>query len=290
MPRNLTSEEKEEAYNVNTFFHYCSTATALEIIKNKTLRFSSLDHMNDPHECRYFLRVALQHLDKVPSLSESQRKGIREYFSEEYLSDIDHLNEQVFANVYCFCMSIRSDDLSQWRGYGDDGFGVAIGFNKFQLNGFHARDSRIQLRQVNYSEGDLIEGLREWKIPNHSHIGIEKDLTPMYAFFQLMRFAPGFKQHAYKDEKEWRLVFSPPGLVPDSDNDKALGVTFGATLRGRSLVPYYDIAYHKPLITEIRLGPNVSNHSELALRLFLESREMGGIKVERSEIGYRSGR
>lgn len=32
--------------------------------------------------------------------------------------------------AYGFCLSVKRDMLSQWRGYADDGMGFAIGFKK----------------------------------------------------------------------------------------------------------------------------------------------------------------
>jgi hypothetical protein len=46
---------------------------------------------------------------------------------------------------WVFCLSEKSDDLGQWRGYADDGQGISIGFNSAFLS---IDDKKIEMLKV----------------------------------------------------------------------------------------------------------------------------------------------
>lgn len=133
-------------------------------------------------------------------------------------------------------MSAEEDDLGQWRGYGDDGAGISIGFNCEKLRQLiPSRDvvtlgkPRLTLSAVSYgTEDDILDELDdrakditgdkekyttigklvygpENKIEVFSDIAdvIAKEIITVTTF-------PFYKMQAFKKEAECRIVFSIP--------------------------------------------------------------------------------
>ena len=117
--------------------------------------------------------------------------------------------------------------------------------------------------------------------------------------------APMYKNEAFKEEKEWRMVLLAHtsalegGLLPCADNVDNLDprfsiVNYTSTPRNNTLVSHIEVAMTdmKSAIKPITIGPK-SNLSELDVKLFLissgllESAEDTSIKVTRSSSSYR---
>jgi hypothetical protein len=260
-------------------FHYCSMQTLLAILENKTLRLSSINHMNDCNELRYFQRLAMQHIKEIPDLTDDDRGAIELFYAADRLDQQDHVSLEAFANTYCFCLSTQPDDLSQWRGYGDDGHGVAIGFCRSMLVEFANKRLDFSFVPIQYNEPAAIDALRALGFSN-----------PAGSLFRLVsarraidRLAAQFKDPAFEAEHEWRLIYSPAGAVYET----ADGPAFRAMLRNKTVVPCYDIPIDKFLVESITLGPNVSQMSEVGLARLLDARGYLPM-LQRSKIGYRS--
>lgn len=104
-------------------YHYCSVDTFFNIIRNSSMWLSDIAKSNDYQEC---IRCR-----------EFVNKGMEEYLR----NDVEALKawktwyeNGVYSNfsmkTFCVCFSESKDKLSQWRGYAQDGKGIAIGFNK----------------------------------------------------------------------------------------------------------------------------------------------------------------
>src|SRR3954470_1096166 len=107
----------------STLYHYCSTSTFQAIVQSRALRLSSLSLSNDSMEGKIVARV----VEKFAERNELSLETIRNLRNllEEFNNEVDALG---------FCLSEKDDLLSQWRGYADDGNGVAIGFSSSYLN------------------------------------------------------------------------------------------------------------------------------------------------------------
>ena len=120
-------------------YYYCSADSFMSIIKNKTLRFSDLYHMNDLSELQQGNII----FDEIIKNSSA--------FSEETKAKFA-LTLQEFKNR-CILLSISfsraKDSLSQWRGYGDDAKGFCIGYRvkDFCKEGRQCKDCDIDYRR-----------------------------------------------------------------------------------------------------------------------------------------------
>lgn len=99
-------------------FHYCSTQTGFAILQKREFRLSGLSSANDTLEGRVIGQVFAQLLhdtDLPPELVDVASVIVEGYPDA--------------TEGFAFCLSEKGDLLSQWRSYGRDGSGIAIGFS-----------------------------------------------------------------------------------------------------------------------------------------------------------------
>ncbi len=153
-------------------FHYCSTQTGFAILQKREFRLSALSSANDTLEGRVLGRVfakLLRDTDLPPELVD-----VASVIVEGYPDSTEG---------FAFCLSEKGDLLSQWRSYGRDGSGIAIGFAPDVLGGdfgevnFGAKF--YELVKVKYGEESLQESLK----PNAK--AVETEFAKFGAFVSL---------------------------------------------------------------------------------------------------------
>lgn len=134
-------------------YHYCGTQTGFAILQKRQLRLSALSSANDTLEGRVLGRVFTQLLQEM-DLSKNL-VDIASVIVEGYPDSTEG---------FAFCLSEHGDLLSQWRSYGRDGSGIAIGFSAellakdFGEVNFGAKF--FELKSVNYGEVGLRTALK----------------------------------------------------------------------------------------------------------------------------------
>ena len=104
--------------NDGLLFHYCSTQTGFAILQRREFRLSALSSANDTLEGRVLGRVFAQLLrdtELPPELVDVAAVIVEGYPDS--------------TEGFAFCLSENGDLLSQWRSYGRDGSGIAVGFS-----------------------------------------------------------------------------------------------------------------------------------------------------------------
>ncbi|MEG3620339.1 DUF2971 domain-containing protein [Magnetovibrio sp. PR-2] len=208
----------------NILWHYCSNTAFKSIVETQELLLNEISESNDYMEGKWLLEHVLR-----DALLEC---GISSLDASEFLKKIYSIKERY--NAFAFCLSEEPDLLSQWRGYADDGHGVAIGFNKTFLEGLLGGNGPNLLSQVMYTKNDqlnLIGGNDEiMKIKDclergallHGHDlgGLltgpptkeekekrEAAFNDMFtSVFRLAAMSFQAKNPAFGEEKEWRLI------------------------------------------------------------------------------------
>lgn len=136
----------------STIYHYCSTSTLIEIVRNRTIRFSDINMLNDEEEGRWGYGIFLEAANKL-----LKREGVPESVPMVGEDFIDRLDEVWFKSrlslaSFVACFSKDGDSLSQWRAYASDGAGFAIGFAASEL-----RRMPIQLLEVEYDHEQQVQ-------------------------------------------------------------------------------------------------------------------------------------
>lgn len=306
-------------------YHYCSLSTFKSIMDSHSIWLSDISKSNDSLElqwimgqCSYYIlkawadyAKAVQEEKGIDTFTEAHFQEFQRLYqlAKDYEADSDTKN-------WVFCLSEKSDDLGQWRGYADDGKGIAIGFNSTAFSVINTLSQIInsesfdmEFKRVRYSKKDIEKFFMETaglsKItpeipPDEALIYIKRCLA--YAFVN----APFFKSEKFKDEKEWRIVYSmqleniargqKPGL-PNAENEFSNFITlekYGFTQRQDTLVSHLELGFPqiKRAIHSITIGPK-AKVSPMDIRMYLMSIGLldnasdKSIEVRCSSISYR---
>jgi hypothetical protein len=202
-----------------------------------------------------------------------------------------------FGDSYVLCFSTKFDDLTQWRSYASPGLGYCIGITSNLLsalaeryNGrlgrcvYSCREQEIIVSELltrslknlesyfpHYGAGDINEGL------------VQARVTAFGDYFS--RVAPLFKNPAFLEESEVRLVFD--------------GQTAGLPIQFRSgttsIVPFIELSFS--ISEDLSLTPETvmikacSNPAFVAqaTRRFLQHHAYDRELLNTSSIPYREG-
>ncbi|MBU1109614.1 MAG: DUF2971 domain-containing protein [Candidatus Riflebacteria bacterium] len=260
-------------------FHFTTQAGILGIIQSLEMWATQVHFLNDKHEI--FLTFKLLEKELKRRIGSAQTPALR-----SLLVDIRSNLKRIDQSHICiasFCE--RGDLLSQWRGYGNQGKGYAIGFDLGTLRQIAKQQHfvlwpcvysvSLQLELVEY----LIESwLKEFCDGKTSHEKMRKIID-----ISTGQLAPILKDENFSEEKEWRLVSSVL-------TSKSPGFAFR---EGQySLIPYYKFSITnkdgKNGIKSIVVGP--SPHQELArnsLTTFLNTQKLSRVEIKSSKIPFR---
>lgn len=307
-------------------YHYCSVATFFNIIKNKSIWLSDISKSNDSEELKWFMKsfeilikdVWQEYLNKRLSAG----KGDDPAEMQCLFSEIEEVLHSEVAKSWAFCLSEKRDDLGQWRGYADDGSGVAIGFH------IHAFDA-INVNQILYYMNlDTMAAINpHFQKVMYGADAIDYVITEFKSIFddsvqliQPSRFAgllqqsipkaimvsPFLKNDGFREEQEWRLVYSlredeimqgkldDIGNAPNKSSDVFCAEKFGYIEKGKDLVSHieYTNAMIGNAISEIVLGPKCKLSENEVYAFLITSglfpcKDFCSVKVSKSASSYR---
>lgn len=310
-------------------YHYCSSETFVKIIESSVLRMTNITKSNDYEEVVY----------SAEYFKRAFRNGCRKFIKDYKDSDFAEIFEQIdFDDLvencikceslvyYTVCFSETEDLLSQWRGYASDGTGVSIGFEKTIFEAalkhrmfkfgrviYDISEAQASFTQLVYTR--LLDVYEKKSTPKTTddYINALNKLVSLLVYSTVF-----YKNPAFSEEREWRLVFYPFGNIRnlslhgmksyDGANqlfyDRMLEFTNHATQagnfcinpisfynKGNSVTSYADVDFSKVkkrLIRQIVFGPK-SRSNDLDIRLFLLSNgyDLSRIKFRDSVAPYR---
>ncbi len=265
----------------DSIYHYTTQRGILGIVTRREMWATQVHFLNDKNEV--FLTFKLLERELKRQAGKMQNPGIKAVLNEirRNLPRID----QGHICIASFCEV--ADLLSQWRGYGNQGKGYAIGFNLKELTHIAKRqhfvlwpcvyNSSLQLELVNY----LIDS---WSREFCGSRPVEHEKMLAVINTSVCQLAPIIKDESFSEEKEWRLVSS----VVSSKSPQ-----FAFREGEFSLIPYYNFQiadeHGRHSIKTIVVGP--SPHMELArnsLVTFLTASKLPAVEVISSKIPFRN--
>ncbi len=307
-------------------YHYCSLEVFLSIIKNSTIRLTNISKSNDTNEVKYCFETFQKAL-KGACLMYAKSSAINQE-DKEFFKNIDYeslvskavINDSLI--YYTACFSTQPDLLSQWRGYTNDGKGVALGFYSNNFLGKHD----LKFHHITY---DMSEAKREIecfiikKLKEVSRKGNNKNYISEYenvieeVITDMVYNAVFYKNPAFQEENEWRLVFYPFGnirnlLIFNKTKELASShlfydrmdesIKYKRNIGGliidkihfrctdRKIISYVDVDFSNiknNMLAEIIIGPK-SEINDRDLRLFLMSNEydFSKINIRKSNATY----
>ena len=280
---------------MTTLFHYCTVQTFHAVVSTGRVRLSSLRHANDETEgtlvAAAVARLATSALLPTVDIANLQERT--------------KVLETQFDGM-ALCLSEEGDLLSQWRGYADDGRGVAIGLNRTHLDELirfsESTDGQddhfdIALYQAKYNETEHDAAIRPlFELLRSSHpIPLERTaeneklhnmikrievLQGIRLSLEAFDLVYSMKHRAFSEEREWRLLHH---------FDWARSTATGYQPKHSRLVPYVELSLQSvssPPFSEVVLGPRHTTPSDVIER-FLEGHGHKGVKVRKSLSPYR---
>lgn len=295
-------------------YHYCSLEAFKSIIENKCLWLCDVEKSNDSAERIYFENIMLDQIDHYAEDLKSKNDADKELalHALQLVKEALQNPETERAPVYSCSFSYNGDQLSQWRGYADDGYGISIGF---WTDGFKRFLPEYAFRQVNYNYEqakqtcwDIIQTAlsycRESKTKN-SKLSYNSILVPN-VLSQVEHSNIFFKSSAFAEEQECRIalrtvqsnynankhsfVFMPARiLAPDYGQPLELSAEKFRVAQHK-LSSYIELSFSraKDLITVINLGPKcLATPRDIQHFLECNNYEVGDIEINTSYATYR---
>lgn len=310
-------------------YHYCSLESFLSIINNSTIRLANISKSNDRAEIQYCFDAFEKTLRD--SCIEFSREYVDNTEIKNHFSDIDYdslvtkavINDSLI--YYAVCFSAEPDLLSQWRGYANDGKGVAIGF--YSRNFMNAQDLKnVKYKKITYDMNSAKKELHDRIIEKLKGIYDKADTSASPFSYDtaindiisgMVYNAIFYKNPAFSEENEWRLVFYPFGnirnlLIDHKYKDMSSNQLFydrmhepieyekdySGLKRGKlqfkctddKIISYVDMNFSSIkdlMLAEIVVGPK-SNIDDKDLRLFLLSNgyDLSRINIRKSIATY----
>lgn len=261
-------------------FHYTTGQGLRGIVEENKLWASNVNFLNDLSEPTFAFEVI--------------EKRIKVEYPELAATSNVTRNR---LEVYAFSMCGVPDLLSQWRAYGAHGDGFAIGFSRESLcrslrtsiiqylvpvrYGRTEADTHLD-EELNQLSGALAEAILAAPrdiLSRERLTALAERLTSVIPF-EIIRWQATFKNEAFAEEREWRLVqiISPETRAPE--------VKFRSA-RAR-LIPYIEMSFNRPLpVTRIICGPTAEKDvTARSIRFFLEAHGYN-VPVESSTVPFR---
>lgn len=149
--------------NLDTIYHYCSIDTFMAIIQNKCLRLSDLNKTNDYMEKKWAARFIESVLREELNKFDININLTEDYWYEDGVNNhLQYYNKEIKNVLYnnrpvlITCFSKEHDLLSQWRAYGQDGEGIAIGFDYKKLRALNRNTANMEFSLKNISIEEVI--------------------------------------------------------------------------------------------------------------------------------------
>lgn len=313
------NSETADVPGPEVLYHYTGPAGLHGILHSAVLWGTEAPHLNDTSEIHYTAELlgkallakasALPPLT-VDELAECAGEGRGPYATVPRSRAIQSAanllmrygkmpGDLLAHNPYPFVVSFseKGDSLSQWRGYGEQGGGFAIGFRRDALKGAtyptitsdgterqlkataptpvqygkKARRRRIEVFcRLTLAEGSLLAETT----PTVRHMPYVFGLTA-----KALTFCATHKSRAFKAEREWRTIATVPGIRPKIEYRP--GGPAG-------LIPYISLGLPPNCVEEVVIGP--SKDQALRVRMvkqLLAVNGYKGVKVRKSAVAFR---
>lgn len=266
-------------------YHYTDKAGLVGIVEAGKLWATHIGYLNDESEIQYSRNLIGELADRLrPEFGGEWAAGV----VCDAVSALAEAETSPDTFVASFC--VDADNLSQWRGYGAQGGGYAIGLGRERLWTVANAQDYALIRLIydeSEQEAQLEQVLRE-AIPILAGWGADPTTAPPAAH-QLILLGYGFivamlsvKNPYFRDEREWRLA----RVILEGVSQKRARTR---TLRGVE-TPYeevelVDAVTGESSMVEVVVGPMArSDTSAAEVRSLLDLNGLENVSV-RASVG-----
>ena len=297
---HMHDESDLQSYKRN-LYHYTTANGLIGIINSNCLWATSAIFLNDSNEIKYGLDLISQTLIEYSNnisdtiLKRLIKKTLQALNNPRYLS----------LDIYITCFSEKPDQLSQWKGFANQGSGFSVGFDSKELF-FNKRSYPYvlcSLKKVKYDEiiqknilvkdlNSFYEKLIKIKPEFYKYESLEDEASSVLAY-SLFKHSIYFKHKAFEEENEWRIVTPDLSTFNGIRNKEAVIVKFMSN--NNNIIPYIELKLkpkhssfrnkQKLPIDEIIIGPKISFEiNKKSVLKILDHNGFKEIKITNSEI------
>mgnify|MGYP003383095939 CR=1 FL=1 len=278
-------------------YHYCTPDAFIEIVKNKTIRFSDINLLNDEQEGRYGYDVFIE---AANSMLSGNKPDLIDGFDVEFVDLVDGAWHNMGFRLTSFlsCFSVDGDSLGQWRAYAADAEGFAIGFRASRIRALPVQlldvlyDRENQLSEMKIALAALYLELKEAGL-SPEEFGTKVNL--------IAASSAAFKNTAWHEEKEVRaqhvvdvtiqedcMFLNDAGGTTDEGDVGGQSIQFHS--RRGTLTPFIDMPFvvtdNVQPIAEVVLGPKCKNAAGNVL-LALGNYGFKNVAIKKAGAAYR---
>lgn len=141
-------------------YHYCDATALFNILKHRKVWATSTKYLNDSTELVSFTSEMREHASKHRTTPAGE--VLADMVDFYWISSDTRQTQTIGMESFACCFSADGDLLSQWRAYGNNGRGYAIGFDPGRFAGLTDPSPTMTLRRMAYgrdSEARLIDDL-----------------------------------------------------------------------------------------------------------------------------------
>ena len=268
-------------------YHYTDASGLNDIIESGLIRASDLLYLAGSRETDYVRDMLREQIRRRWNRADA----LISEFCERAEATLDPFAWQRSVFAACFCEN--GDALGQWRAYAGPRGGYAIGLRTAVLGGSY---SAVTLRRVVYDPdrqqaliGTLLD--RALILLRQAHGRGPDSLALILEFLadHLAELVSCFKQPAFKEDQEWRLLVVANTAYPGETLSQ---VRFRRA--GGHIVPYVEIDVSPRVgagvspIAEVICGPlERAELSTRAIQLLLKKRAVTSARVRSSALALR---
>lgn len=237
-------------------YHYCGIESFLSIIENSSLWLSDVIKSNDGMEYNWIKEKIIDNIEfELGLIGEKELKAWKTWIGE------GSFNNGLII-IYAACFTECEDSLSQWRGYAQDGQGLAIGFSKSIIRSLDPLKGNpytaFRFGKVFYgekSQNNFIKKITEMNFEKLQYKGVGHVALEIDDFRDKFPF---YKNPSFKEEKEWRLIMT---LGDSNKRIEGKNVIFSENAYRHSngkLISYISMDFSRvkrDFIKEIWIGP-----------------------------------
>lgn len=201
------------------FVQYTSADSAIKMLRTKSVWLRNTGCMNDYGEIEFGIeRVVSYFSSDLATPLWAALDAIHDGLSKDVKNRFDAWRFDLSQETYVACLSEHDDRedalgrLSMWRAYGGDS-GVAIVINPTAMLS-DSDATHAYTFPVFYKTDEEINSIFGQFVGRISQAGdflkqIPRETISWYAFSFLQAFALSLKHPAFREEREWRIVYRP---------------------------------------------------------------------------------